>query len=293
MKHFGILLSWGGGGLPAEYDVIGPWSEVKLDILREYASPYSRILTAKKFHHLYIDAYAAGGSHLSRTTGEIVPGSPLIALKTEPPFREYHFIDADPTRVDQLRRFTANRPDVYVHPGDCNEILLRDVFPLSRYEDRRRSLCLLDPYNIDLRWEVIATAGRMKSIEVFVNFMLMDMNMNILLRDPAKAEPVQVARMDRFWGDDSWRNVAYEPNPQGNLFGNSDHVKVEGANEKISLAYRQRLIDVAGFAYAPRPLRFVNRLGRTIYYLFFASRDQTGNKIVEDIFQKYRKKQGI
>ena len=80
--------------LPDAFDVIGPWSEVKLDILREYASPYSRIVTAHGFHHLYIDAYAAGGSHISRTTGEIVLGSPLIALATEPPFREYHFIDA-------------------------------------------------------------------------------------------------------------------------------------------------------------------------------------------------------
>jgi len=82
-------------------DVIGPWSEVKLDILRDYAAPYSKIVTAHNFHHLYIDAFAAGGSHTSRTTGEIVPGSPLIALATEPPFCEYHFIDADPIRVDQ------------------------------------------------------------------------------------------------------------------------------------------------------------------------------------------------
>ena len=78
-------------------------SEVKLDILREYAAPYSKILTSSGFYHLYIDAYAAGGSHVSRTTGEVVPGSPLVALSTKPPFHEYHFIDANPGRVEQLR----------------------------------------------------------------------------------------------------------------------------------------------------------------------------------------------
>ncbi|HEY2861634.1 MAG TPA: three-Cys-motif partner protein TcmP, partial [Terracidiphilus sp.] len=239
--------------MPAEYDIIGPWSEVKLDILREYAAPYSTILTAQNFYHLYIDAYAAGGSQLSRKTGEVVPGSPLIALDTDPPFREYHFIDANPSRVELLRRSTANRANVHVHLGDCNEILLRDVFPLSRYEDRRRSLCLLDPYNIDLLWEVIATAGRTRTIEVFVNFMVMDMNMNVLLRDPTKADPGQVARMDRFWGDRSWQEVAYEQNPQGNLFGQSEDIKVDDANGKIAEAYRKRLIEVAGFNYAPRP----------------------------------------
>lgn len=277
--------------MAAEFDIIGPWSEVKLDILRQYASPYSTILKAKNFYHLYIDAYAAGGSHISRTTREVIPGSPLIALETEPPFDEYHFIDADRGRVDQLRRLTADRSNVHVHAGDCNEILLRDVFPRCRWEDRRRALCLLDPYNIDLRWEVIATAGRMKTVEVFVNFMVMDMNMNVLLRDPAKAEPSQVARMDRFWGDGSWRDVAYEPNPQGNLFTVSEHIKVDDANEKMSEAYRQRLIDVGGFAYAPEPVRFVNSLGFTIYYLFFASPNHTGSKIVEDIFRKHRTKQ--
>jgi three-Cys-motif partner protein len=189
--------------LPTEFDLIGPWSEVKLEILRDYAGPYSRIVAKNGFYHLYIDGFAGPGSHISRTTGEPVPGSPLNALRTEPPFREYHFIDADPARADQLREHAGSRQEVHVYAGDCNEILLTKVFPRARYEDRHRALCLLDPYNIDLSWELIAAAGRMKSIEIFLNFMVMDMNMNVLLRDPAKADPAQAARMTRFWGDES------------------------------------------------------------------------------------------
>jgi three-Cys-motif partner protein len=184
-----------------------------------------------------------------------------------------------------LKQYTANRSDVYVHQGDCNEILLRDVFPHARYEDRR-ALCLLDPYNINLAWNVVATAGHMKSIEIFVNFMVMDMN--ILLRDQSKAGDSDIARMDRFWGDRSWSQVAYEVSAQSSLFGEAEQVKVEDANEKIAEAYRKRLVDVRGFAYAPRPLRFPNSIGMTIYYLFFASPNPTGNKIVEDIFKKHR-----
>lgn len=279
--------------LAAEYDVIGPWTEVKLDILREYAGPYSQIVAGNDFHHRYIDAHAAGGSHVSRTTGEVVRGSPLVALSTTPPFLEYHFIDADPDRVEQLQRYAGGRGDVHIHSGDCNEILIREIFPLVRYEDRQRALCLLDPYNIDLSWNVIAAAGAMKTIEIFVNFMVMDMNMNVLLRDRGKAEPVQIARMDRFWGDSSWRDVAYEVSRQRRLFGEPEQIKVESANEKIAEAYRSRLVSVAGFAYAPSPLRFVNTLGATIYYLFFASPNRIGGKIVEDIFRKHRRKQGL
>jgi three-Cys-motif partner protein len=83
--------------MSSEQDIIGPWSEVKLDILREYAIPYSIILTARNFYHHYIDAFAAAGSHISRKTGALVQGSAKIALTTQPAFDEYHFIDANRT----------------------------------------------------------------------------------------------------------------------------------------------------------------------------------------------------
>jgi three-Cys-motif partner protein len=287
LKHFGTVMFW-RDGVPAGYDRIGPWSEIKLEILRKYAHPYSLLVNQYGLWAIYIDGFAGPGEHVSRTTGEPVPGSPLNALRTQPPFREYHFIDADPVRAQQLRTYATPGLNVHVHAGDCNDILLREVFPRARREDRRRALCLLDPYNIDLSWEVVATAGSMRSIELFVNFMVMDMNMNILLRDPEKADPVQIARMNRFWGDESWRSVAYEENPQRSLFVQSESVKVEDANRKIAAAYRKRLIDVAGFKYAAEPLAFSNSLGATIYYLFFASPNLTGKKIVEDIFAKHR-----
>ncbi len=68
--------------------------EVKLDIIRKYASAYSRILanqTSPRLHHVYIDAFAGAGIHVSKTTGEHVEGSPAIAVATQPSFKEYHF----------------------------------------------------------------------------------------------------------------------------------------------------------------------------------------------------------
>jgi three-Cys-motif partner protein len=52
-------------------DEIGPWSEVKLDIVKRYAAAYSQILSNQRgFSYAYIDAFAGAGYHLSRTTGE-------------------------------------------------------------------------------------------------------------------------------------------------------------------------------------------------------------------------------
>jgi len=49
----------------------------------------------------------------------------------------------------------------------------------------------------------------MKSVEIFYNFMIMDANMNVFMKNPDKVTPDQAARMDAVWGDRSWRDVAY------------------------------------------------------------------------------------
>jgi three-Cys-motif partner protein len=69
----------------AEFDEIGYWSEIKLEIVRDYASAYSRILNANRLPHIYVDAFVGAGKHISRGTGEFVPGSPLNALNIQPP----------------------------------------------------------------------------------------------------------------------------------------------------------------------------------------------------------------
>ncbi len=81
-----------------KYDEIHYWTEVKLDIVKEYAQAYSTILSAQKrplLYHVYIDAFAGAGLHVSKSTGQLVSGSPLNALLIEPPFREYHLIIGD------------------------------------------------------------------------------------------------------------------------------------------------------------------------------------------------------
>ena len=272
--------------MKTKLDEVGIWSEIKLEIVKAYASEYSKIMSKQPTirRHIYIDAFAGPGIHLSRQSGNYVNGSPLNALLVQPPFTEFHFIDADKKRVARLNDLVGRQSNVFTHPGDCNAILPKDVFSRARYEDYARALCLIDPYNIDLEWRVVHQAGQMRSIEIFLNFMVMDMNMNVLRKNPEKAESAQIDRMNRFWGDDSWRKLMYDSS--GNLFGEDE--KVTRGNEVLAEGYRQRLLDVAGFKYVPKPLPMRNTKGATVYYLFFASPNKTGNKIVEHIFEKYR-----
>jgi three-Cys-motif partner protein len=269
----------------SQFDRIGYWSEIKLDILRAYASAYSTILAAQKspsLYHVYIDAFAGAGAHLTKSTDEFVLGSPLNALNVRPPFREYHLIDIEPEKIESLRELTARSDNVFIYQADCNTILLEKVFPRVRYENYRRGLCILDPYGLDLDWSVTLAAGRMKTLDVFLNFPVMDINRNVLWHDREAVEAAQVGRMNAFWGDESWRNIAYRTDM--NLFDWPE----KQANDVIAEAFRTRLQKVAGFARVPQPLPMRNSTGAIVYYLFFASQKDTAEDIVIDIFKKYK-----
>lgn len=270
---------------------IGNWSEVKLDILKDYASAYSRVLSAQRVPHLdhvYIDAFSGSGVHQAKSSGDLVWGSPTSVLLVDPPFREYHFIDLNQGNIEALRQMVNGRTSgpydpaaVKFYNDDCNEVLLTKIFPTVKYESYKRALCLLDPFGLHLDWQVIKTAGEMKSVEVFLNFPILDMNRNVLLRDPEKSDPRQAARMTRYWGDESWREAAYSN--QGNLFGFEE----KSRNEAVVGAFRERMRSVAGFKHVSEALAMKNSKGATVYYLLFASQKPVAAKIVEDIFRKH------
>ena len=108
--------------------------------------------------------------------------------------------------------------------------------------------------------------------------------MNVLWNDPEKVDQKQIDRMNAFWGDESWRDAAYEK--QKDLF--NDTFEEKTSNRTIAEAFRSRLKTIAGFGYVPEPLPMRNTKGAVVYYLFFASPKKTGGKIVTDIFNTYK-----
>ncbi len=268
-----------------EFDEIGYWSEVKLEILRKYAAAYSRILAAQpSLQHIYVDAFSGAGKHISRSTGEFVLGSPLNALNLDPPFREYHFIDLDHSKVELLRAAVGARANVTFYEADCNEVLPNIILPTLGWKTRRRALCLLDPYGLHLDWRVVAMAGKLQTVDMFLNFPVTDMNRNVLWREPERASSDQIKRMTRLWGDETWREVVYEQ--KQTLFGPSLEKKHD-ANAVLAGAFRKRLRGVAGFEFVPAPMPMRNSQRAVVYYLFFASQKAVAGEIVEDIFRQY------
>ncbi|MBF0345604.1 MAG: three-Cys-motif partner protein TcmP [Nitrospirae bacterium] len=268
--------------MTVKLDKIGFWSEIKLDIIKKYAGAYTTIMNKQNWCRgfVYIDAFAGAGKHIRKHTGEMVSGSPLNALEVEPPFTEYHFIDLDKERADVWKYIEKENPNVHAYYGDCNEILVDDIFPTLPYESYKRALCILDPYGLHLKWETIKVAAKIKTIDIFINFPIMDINRNILFEDLAKAKPDDIERMNVFWGDEGWKGLLYRE--QNTLFGGTQQRRTEDY-PVLANNFCKRLKQV-GFSYVAKPLLMRNTKNGPLYYLCFASPNSTARDIVKDIF---------
>jgi three-Cys-motif partner protein len=174
---------------------------------------------------------------------------------------------------------------VHIHTGDSSEYLTRELLPKIQFKNYERALCLLDPYGLHIDWEVIYQAGQSKTIDMFLNFPVMDMNRNAIWKNPGKVPQDAIERMTKFWGDGSWKQAAYARSPQDSFFGPE---MVKQGNDDIVAAFRQRLKKNAGFKFVPQPLPMRNSTNAVVYYLFFASQKPVAEKIISDIFRKYR-----
>jgi three-Cys-motif partner protein len=269
------------------FDEVGAWSVLKLDVIEQYGVAYTKAFShrGRQLKKYYIDGFSGAGIHIEKSTGQPIEGSPARALKIVPPFDCFYFIDMNAEKTAHLQTLCAGRSDVEVHTGDANTYL-KTLLPTIQYRLYNRALCLLDPYGLHLDWEVIELAGQSHAVDLFLNFPVMDMNRNAIWRSPERASPEGIERMNRFWGDESWKQAAYVESPQPSLFFGPDMVKQP--NDAVVAAFRERLTKVAGFSYVPAPLPMKNSNNAVVYYLFFASPKPVADTIIQHIFQKYR-----
>jgi three-Cys-motif partner protein len=269
------------------FDEVGYWSELKLEIVEQYGAAYTTAFrNSPNLKKYYIDGFSGAGVHRSKRTKQEIEGSPARALKVSPPFDGFYFIDMDADKTAHLKTLCAGRQDVHIHTGDANTYLACELLPTIQYKKFNRALCLLDPYGLHLNWEVMLRAGQSQAIDMFLNFPVMDMNRNAIWRSPDKGPQDGLERMTRFWGDESWKQVAYSESSQHNLFSAPDLVKQ--GNDAIAAAFRKRLRESAGFSFVPEPLPMRNSNNAVVYYLFLASQKPVASKIIDHIFKKYR-----
>jgi three-Cys-motif partner protein len=100
----------------------GVWSELKLEILKQYLARFTTAAKRQSRACVYVDAFAGTGIGVSRTTGEPFDGSPRIALQTSPPFTHLYFCEMQTPAAHLERALVSDFPRdrrYRVTAGDC------------------------------------------------------------------------------------------------------------------------------------------------------------------------------
>jgi three-Cys-motif partner protein len=286
----------------------GRWTDKKLELVHKYLRAYTIIFdrnpNAQKLHTIYLDAFAGTGyrnlpsaheENLLLELGEeetqdFLKGSARIALEVEPPFKEYVFIENDPDyalELEHLRNeFIPIRPNINIHNEKANPFLRAW---LQRINWRTtRAVVFLDPYGMQVDWEILESIGKTKAIDLWLLFPL-GVAVNRLLTKSAPPPQKWADALTRIFGTDTWQQAFYPRKKQLTLFGEEEVQAKQASFETIGQFFLQRLQN-AFTAVAPNPFVLTNSKNNPLYWLYFASGNQKGAptavKIARDILEK-------
>jgi three-Cys-motif partner protein len=274
----------------------GDWTATKLTILGDYLHGYTTALKNRPFKTAYIDAFAGTGYRSLREPtddpgeGLIFPdlaeadpqglldGSARIALKTEPRFGKYIFIERSADRCRELERLKAEFPelasDIDVRQGDAN----KEIRALCAKDWRtRRAVLFLDPYGMQVEWTTIEAIAATRAIDLWILFPL-GSGVNRLLTRSGKIPESWQRRLDLLLGTTDWYDAFYKVDHTPTLFDEPATRIVKATTETIGRYFNDRLRTIfAGVASEPKVL--LNSANCPLYLLCFAVSNKKGAPI--------------
>lgn len=267
----------------------GDWTKEKLTIIEDYLQFYVNALSKQKVQLIYIDAFAGSGK-TELQSGETIDGSALISLKCN--FDKYYFIELDEERSRCLNeeintRFPEKKDKVKVITGDSNSELKKLFRSLTVYQ---RGVMFLDPYAMELEWDVLETAKQTNILDIWYLFPL-----NALTRNLYKKMSMPIAtknKVTQILGTNEWEKELYHQSAQLSIFGDEPLERVNF--DRLVDFVRQRLIN--SFPYvSPQSRMLKNSNNSPMFILFFIMTNKSGkaiglgSKVVTDIFNKLDK----
>jgi three-Cys-motif partner protein len=283
----------------------GDWTEEKLKCVHKYLCAYTKIMSKQRFKFAYIDAFAGTGYRTERTNEsesenlfpklaetepqEFRDGSARIALKVDPPFDSYIFIEKSAQRCNELEKLKAEFPTradrIKLVNDEANNYLLKRC--LEYNWTKHRAVLFLDPYGMQVRWATIEAIAKTKAIDLWLLFPL-GVAVNRLLTKSGNINAAWRHRLNEMFGTTEWEQAFYSTTIEDGLFGAESSTKKIGKFNTIAAYFLSRLKTV--FADAAEPLLLTNSSNTPLYMLCFAAANpkgaKTAIKIAKDILGK-------
>jgi three-Cys-motif partner protein len=279
----------------------GDWTSEKLERVRKYLVAYATIMRSQGFRFAYFDAFAGTGYNTPRTKREegallfpelvddeaasFLDGSARIALKVNPRFTKYIFIEKDPKRFGELGKlkdeFAELASDIVLINADANAYL-RDICD-NRKWNQNRAVLFLDPFGMQVTWDTMKAIAKTKAIDLWILFPL-GIGVNRLLRRDANISEGWQQRLDDFFGTSEWRSAFYETKREEGLFGTEERTEKVANFDSIARFFVNRLKEIFP-GVAKNPLALHNSSNVPLYLLCFAAGNERGAKTAVKIAQ--------
>ena len=258
-------------------------TEKKLQLVAHYLERFTTALKNQPFEKLYIDAFAGTGAWSSRDKqhdseldlvdlNTVAEGSALRALRVDPPFDRYIFVEMSPRKSSALRRlaeeFPALKGRVEILTKDANEALQQ----LCQRTDWRKSraVVFLDPFGFQVEWGTVEALGRTGAVDLWY-LVPTGIGINRQITRDGRILAEGGAKIDAMLGTTEWRSrlIKTETTPV-DLFGESQTRSIKaGGIDEIAKLVLERLAGIfkGGVARYGLPL---GSQGRAMYTLVFA-----------------------
>ena len=270
-------------GLPTRDS--GEYAKEKLGILNRFLHMFTVSMRRRPWMALnYIDLEAGPGKNKMRETGEIVLGSPLLALKC--PFDRYFLVEKSKGAFDALCarvRSSENFEQIELFNADCNIIVGAVIDKIREADTARRgdqwqslNLAFIDPEGLEIHWDTVAALGKQTRTDLIINFSTSGITRNI----KQMSQTQHGNALDRFFGTRDWRKM-YE-----NLGARPDSSVVRRVFIDF---YANRLAQLKYFTTNPHGEHIVlNSQNRQLYSLLCASKSKLGTEFFDEAAAKFK-----
>jgi three-Cys-motif partner protein len=270
----------------------GPWAKDKLYYLERYLAQFivamrSSNLKWRAIH--YIDLFAGSGKSRVRRGGEILLGSPLLALTSSKPFDRYFFAESNPDAAVALEmrcRASAQYAKVKIFPGDANSVVDQIAAQIEKIDQPyidgvwpSLNLAFLDPYAFELKWSTVARLGQINRMDLIIYYPQMAIKRGA---PPVFDDENKARQIDDFFGDQKWREI-YKQYSQG---------EASFLQRALIDHYKTKLIQL-GYKIVennPEPA-MRNTKNAPLYRLLFMSKHELGYKFWKQAVEKDSKGQ--